>query len=303
MRKQVLYILLLISSFGFSQETTKVKAQVDTTNIRIGEQFEYKITIQETKDIIISKLDKLVGLEIISEDTIDTLKNQLIKKYILTGFDSGAYYIPQQQIFIRGKLHLTDSLLINVATVPVDTLKQKAFPIKNIQNEPYQFDDVKHYIWKVLLGLILLGILLYFIFKKKKEVTEAISVPLLAPYEDAMQRLQQLDEKLLWQNNKVKEYYSELIGIVRIYIERELKVPALESTTDELVETLQDFNDSKSITTTKKTIKKLRDLLREADLVKFAKSKPMSEDIEVSRKDAKEVIDNLKPIIEEDGLE
>ena len=117
--------------------------------------------------------------------------------------------------------------------------------------------------------------------------------------------LQQLDEKLLWQNNKVKEYYSELTGIVRIYIERELKVPALESTTDELVETLQDFNDSKSITTTKETIKKLRDLLREADLVRFAKSKPMSEDIEVSRKDAKEVIDNLKPkpIIEADGLE
>ena len=305
MKKQICYILLLISTIGFSQETQKVKAQVDTTNIRIGEQFEYKITVQEIKDIIIPKLDKLVGLEIISENTIDTLKNQLIKKYILTGFDSGAYYIPQQQIFIRGKLHLTDSLLINVATITIDTLKQRSFPIKNIKNERYRFDDAKPFIWMVVLGLILLGTLLYFIFRNKKEETEKIQVPLLAPYEDAVQKLQHLDEKLLWQNNKVKQYYSELTEIVRVYIERELKVPALESTTDELVDTLLDFNDNKSISTTKETIKKLRDLLREADLVKFAKSKPLSEGIESNRKDAQEVIDNLKPkpIIETDGLE
>ncbi len=65
--------------------------------------------------MIIPKLEKLTGLEIIEDKKIDTLKNQLIKKYILTSFDSGAYYIPQQQIFIRQRLHLTDSLLIKVA--------------------------------------------------------------------------------------------------------------------------------------------------------------------------------------------
>jgi hypothetical protein len=305
MKTRLLYIFLLISSIGFSQQTPKVVAQVDTTNIRIGEQFSYKITVQDTASVIIPKLNNLVGLEIISEAPIDTFKNQLVKKYIVTGFDSGAYYIPQQQIFIRGKLHLTDSIRINVATVPVDTLKQRAFPIKAIQNEPYQFDDAKSYVWKVLLGLIVLGILLYFILRKKKEEIEKITVPLLAPYEEAIQKLHDLDEKLLWQNNKVKEYYSELTEIVRAYIERELNVPALESTTDELVETLIDFNDSKAIVTTKETIKKLQGLLREADLVKFAKSKPLSEEIEENRKEAKEVIDDLKPkpIIEDDELE
>jgi hypothetical protein len=141
--------------------------------------------------------------------------------------------------------------------------------------------------------------------RKKKEEIEKITVPLLAPYEEAIQKLHDLDEKLLWQNNKVKEYYSELTEIVRAYIERELNVPALESTTDELVETLIDFNDSKAIVTTKETIKKLQGLLREADLVKFAKSKPLSEEIEENRKEAKEVIDDLKPkpIIEDDELE
>ena len=188
-----------------------------------------------------------------------------------------------------------------------DTIKQPMFPIKTIQQEPYQFDDFKKYVWYALLVLIVLAAILYFVFRKKKTQEEKEIIPLLPPYEEAIQKLQQLDEKLLWQNNKIKEYYSELTEIVRGYIERELKVPALESTTDELVETLIDFNSSESILTSKETIKKLKGLLQEADLVKFAKSKPMAEDIEVHRKDAENVVNNLnpKPIIEEDndGLE
>ena len=121
-----------------------------------------------------------------------------------------------------------------------------------------------------------------------------------------MFKLNELDEKLLWQNNKVKEYYSELTEIVRGYIERELKVPALEKTTDEIIEMLTDFNNAETILTTKETIKKLKDLLQEADLVKFAKSKPLALEIEEDRKDVELVIHNLKPkpiIKEDDELE
>ena len=129
---------------------------------------------------------------------------------------------------------------------------------------------------------------------------EEVLIPSLPPFEEAIQKFHELDEKLLWQNNQVKEYYSELTEIIRGFIERELKVPALESTTDELIETLTDFNDSESISTTKETIKKLRDLLREADFVKFAKSKPLSAQIEFNRKEAEEVVTELKPVQEEE---
>ncbi len=295
MKKYFVSLLLLFSFVAFAQNTPVVKAEIDTTNIRIGEQFEFKITVNDTANVIIPKLEKLTGLEIIEDKKIDTLKNQLIKKYILTSFDSGAYYIPQQQIFIRQRLHLTDSLLIKVASVKVDTTKQKMFPIKAIQSEPYQFDDFKPYLWYALIALIIIGLMLYFILRKKKEVEEEVVVPALPPFEEAIQKLHELDEKLLWQNNQIKEYYSELTEIVRGFIERELKVPALESTTDELIDILTDFNDSKAISTTKETIKKLRDLLREADLVKFAKSKPFSEQIEANRKEAEEVVTELKP--------
>ena len=301
-RKFGFLLILLLTIVSFSQKRPLVNAEIDTTNIRIGEQFNLKISVNEIKNVIIPKLDKLVGVEIVEDKKIDTLKNQLIKRYILTSFDSGAYYIPQQQIFIRQRLYLTDSLLIKVATVAVDTTKQKMFPIKANQSEPYVFDDFKKYVWYGLLALVLIGLGIYFALKKKKEAEEEVFIPALPPYEEAIQKLHQLDEKLLWQNNQIKEYYSELTEIVRGFIERELKVPALESTTDELIDTLNDFHEIASISTTKETIKKLRDLLREADLVKFAKTTPMSEEIETNRKDAEEVVNELKPkpIKEED---
>ncbi|WP_272150734.1 BatD family protein [Tenacibaculum aiptasiae] len=299
MRKKLFYIFLLISSIGFSQ-SNKVQVEVDTTNIRIGEQFQYKISVDDTENVIITKLNNLKGLEVVDTLKIDTIKNKLVQKYILTGFDSGSFYIPQQQIFIKNQAYLTDSLLINVATVAIDTTKIKKFPIKGIKGEPYQFDDFKNYIYWTIAILILIGLIIYyFVFRKKKEEQETVVVPLLPPYEEAIQKLQELDSKLLWQNNHVKKYYSELTGIVRSYIERELNIPALESTTDELIDTLKDFDETKSIETTKETIQKLKELLQESDLVKFAKSKPLSHEIEQDRKDAKDVIDNLKPKKEE----
>lgn len=299
MKKYLLSLFLVFSVVAFAQQKPIVKAEIDTTNIRIGEQFEFKITIKDTANVIIPKLENLVGVEIVEDKKIDTIKNQLIKKYILTSFDSGAYYIPQQQIFIKQRLHLTDSLLIKVATVAVDTTKQKMFPIKTIQAEPIVFDDYKKYVWYGIIALLIIGIILYFALRKKKEEKEEVLIPSIPPYEEAIQKFHELDEKLLWQNNQVKEYYSELTDIIRAFIERELKVPALESTTDELIETLTDFNDSESISTTKETIKKLRDLLREADFVKFAKSKPLSEQIEFNRKEAEEVVTELKPVKKE----
>jgi len=300
-----LFFLLFSSFFSFAQNPI-VRAEIDTTNIRIGEQFSYKISVNETQNVIIPKLH-LKGLEVIDSTKVDTVKNSLIRKYILTGFDSGAFYIPQQQIFVKNQAYLTDSLLVNVATVAIDTTKVKKFPIKSIKAEPYTFDDFKIYFYILLAALAIIGFWIYwFVIRKRKEEIEVDTYKAMPPYDEAILKLNELDEKLLWQNNKVKEYYSELTEIVRGYIERELKVPALEKTTDEVLDMLKDFKDAETIQTSEDTIKKLRDLLREADLVKFAKSKPLALEIEEDRKDAQDIVSNLKPkpIIEEnDELE
>jgi hypothetical protein len=139
------FFFFFISSLAFAQQKM-VKVEIDTTNIRIGEQFNLKNSVNETQNVIIPKL-QLKGLEIVDSTKVDTIRNSLIRKYILTGFDSGAFYIPQQQIFVKNQAYLTDSLLINIATIAVDTTKVKKFPIKSIKSEGYVFDDFKIYIY------------------------------------------------------------------------------------------------------------------------------------------------------------
>jgi len=288
-------LIFLFSMVSFSQKKPLVKAEIDTTNIRIGEQFNLKISINEIKNVIIPKLE-LKGLEVIDSKKTDTLKNSLVKKYILTGFDSGSFYIPQQQIFVKNQAFLTDSLLVNVATIAIDTSKIKKFPIKSIKSEPYVLDDFKGYIWIALVVLLLLGLLVYFIFfRKKKEVVEKVVIPLIPAYEEAIEKLQQLDEKLLWQNNKVKEYYSELTEIVRNYIGRDIEIPTFEQTSNEIIELIEAQNTKKKLGLSKETIATINSLLRNADLVKFAKSKPLSHEIEDDRKFAELIIKKIQP--------
>lgn len=297
---RLLLLFMFFTTMSFSQ---KVSIEIDTANIRIGEQFLLKISVNDTANVIFpKKLENLKNLEIVTNQKIDTFANSLIKKYLMTGFDSGAFYIPSQQIFIKNRSYLTDSVLVNVATVAVDTSQQKMFPIKAIQSEPIIFDDFKPYIIWVILVLILIAGLGYYLITRKKIVSPDEEItPIAPPYDEAIEKLHELDNKLLWQNNEVKKYYSELTEIIRIYIEKELKIPALEITTFELVKKLSSSNTSNAVNTPKQTIKKLNALFNEADLVKFAKSKPLSHEIENDRKNAEDVINELKPrpLIEE----
>ena len=89
MKKQIVYILFLIGFIGFAQKPVSLK--VDTTSIRIGEQFNLKISINETQNVILPKLE-IKGLEVIDSTKIDTVNDFLVRKYILTGFDSGGYW-------------------------------------------------------------------------------------------------------------------------------------------------------------------------------------------------------------------
>ena len=295
MKLKTLFFLLLVSTLTYSQ---KVSVAIDTTNIRIGEQFLFKIVIKDTANVIFpEKLENLNKLEVVKDIKIDTFKNSLIKKYLMTGFDSGAFYIPTQQIFIKNRAYLSDAVLINVATVSVDTTKQKMFPIKTIQPEPLVYDDFKPYLIWVFLALLLIGLLIYYFkTRKKPEIKEIDTVNTLPPFEEALEKLQELDNKLLWQNNEIKKYYSELTEIIRVFIEKELEIPALEITTFELVSLLSDYNTPKNINITKETVRKLDALLQEADLVKFAKSTPLSHEIEEDRRVAEKVLNDLKPI-------
>jgi hypothetical protein len=287
----LLFAIFLANS---TQAVSQVTSRVDTTRIRIGEQFHYEIEVAETQDVRFPKfeLDSLNRVGVVSSK-VDSLKNRLIVKYTLTSFDSGQYVLPGQEVFVRDKRYLTDPVIVDVGTVPVDTIKQPMHHIKTIKSEPYLFSDYLNYFWGLIVALIIIGAILYYVLRDKPKHEEYVER--IPPFQMAKQRLQELDSKKLVEQNRIKLYYVELTDIVRTFIEREMNIPALESTSEELIETITDFNTSSKLNIPSETLDKLRRLLREADLVKFAKMKPLLNEIELHRQDAETVIDVMHP--------
>jgi len=297
---------LFINGFAFSQ----VNVKADTTRIRIGEQIQYELETENTPNVIFPKLqlDSLGKVEVLHDLPIDTLKNRLYKKYILTSFDSGAYRIPAQEVFINNRRIYTDSLLINVGTVAVDTTKQKLFPIKPIFKAPSKnWKDYLHYLWWLFGLLILVAIVWWFVFHRRKVIKKKAGI-LLSPIEEALSHIKALDQKQLLEQQKIKEYYVELTEIVREYIGKDVKIPTFEVTTDELITLLEIHNKSNKIGIDKERITQLHQFLQQADLVKFAKSKPELLEIQENRKSAEIIINDIqsvvhKPILDEFGNE
>lgn len=287
-----LYVIALLFTVSI---TGQVTVKTDTTKIRIGEQIQLKYLVNNQANVKFPKLalDSLKKMEVVKSFKVDTVENQLIKRYLLTSFDSGKYELPEQLININGKKHRTKSITFDVSTVTVDTTKQKLFPIKAIQHQKFILKDYAKNYWYLLLLLPILFFTVWWFFIRKKE-TENERVAKIPPFEMAVLQLKELDKKLLWQNNKTKKYYTELTDILRFYIEKEFKVPALESTTNELINVLKKFNNEKGLDISNKTIIRLKDLLKEADLVKFAKSKPFADEINLHRKYADSILEGLK---------
>ncbi len=298
MKKTIyIHIALLFGFFGFSQ---KITTSIDSSQIKIGSQFNLTLKASvNAKDKVVFPEGKFFGaLEILASYPIDTIKNnsqfELIKKYGLTQFDSGKYLIPRLLVKINNKEFRTDSLSIVVNSVKVDTTKQQMYDIKNIiatEEEP----GSEWWKWLVLLLLIIAsGFGSYFIIKKIQKRDETSDEFFASPIEKAIAYLQNLDKKQLLQKGEVKEYYSEMTDIARTYIEESVKVPAMESTSSELITALKKAISEKKMFINRAELDQFKAVLENADLVKFAKSKPLQFEIE---KD-KGIIDKFLIIID-----
>ncbi|WP_293891998.1 hypothetical protein [Flavobacterium sp.] len=286
MKFKLYIVFCLLSTSLFAQ---KVTTSVNVTKNKIGAEF--KLTLKTEVDTL-SKVKfpfaKNFGvLEVIHSYKIDTVRNgaryELIKKYGLTQFDSGKYVIPRISVLINGKPVFSDSIKVEVNDVKVDTLKQKMYDIKDIA----QAESPLGTWWIYLLILLAIGIAGYFIYlfiKKRQNKPKVEAIVFKSPIEKATTLLQQLETKELWQKGEIKHYYSELTDIARNYIEEEIHIPAMESTTSELIEGLRKAAKQKKLKLSNETVENLEKVLMQADLVKFAKVKPLDYEIEEDKK-------------------
>ena len=306
------YILSILFTTTFFAQQNQVETKIDKKINKIGAQFNLtlKTTVDTLSTVVFPNAKSFGSLEVIRNYVIDTVKKdakyELIKRYGLTQFDSGHYVIPKMVVMIDKKPYYSDSIAIKVQDVLVDTLKQKMYDIKPIS----QAGNTSSNWWKYLLGFLLLigiGALIYYLFKKyqKKKSEELV---FKTPIEKAIGMLKILETKQLWQKGEIKNYYSELTDIARNYIEEVIEIPAKESTTSELIASMKKAVNSKKLTFTKQSFSNLENVLKQADLVKFAKVEPSQNQIEEDYKRIEKSIISIHQSIptevveEEDGV-
>lgn len=290
MKKKLLLLIIILCFFrSFSQ----VRAYTDTNVIKIAEQFNFFIEIEsgyEDKINFFIPKDTVNKFEIISFK-IDTIKDEKIK-YIeairLTGFTQGSFYLEPIEIKINEDSYFTNRIPVVVDGVQVDTTKP-FFDIRKIIEIPYTLFEILQFLFCVIIILLILYALYFFLFIRKKDKKDKIHIKkeIIPPYVLAKKNIQLLKQKKLLENEKYKDFYTELTDILRAYLEGEFGIDAMEYTTNQIIKEIKD-----NISLERKMIEDLRKMLENADLVKFAKSVPIISD-------AKEDIDFVDFFIEE----
>ncbi|MFC2682344.1 MAG: BatD family protein [Capnocytophaga leadbetteri] len=301
MKRLLYYTFLLAFPMIYAQE---VKVETNTKNIKIGEQIQYKVSVETPADTPVSfpEGQTFAPLEMVKTRAVDTLRDggkyRLVKEYYLTQFDEGKYTIPSQKIRINNKDYFTDSLLVEVHTVAIDTLKQSLYDIKPIQEVKKPFTSYG-WILTIIAAVLLLLIVafVYFVFIRKKKFPFLQIQKKLPPFDRAIQDLKELQNSKYLIQSQHKEYYTRLTDIVKAYLEEEVHILAKESTTDELLTKINLLQEKGKLNLNQETITNLKRVLQTADLVKFAKNKPSDDNAEYDRETIENVVIKTKEAI------
>jgi len=286
--KQFLSIsLLILSGFAGFAQNTLVKAELDSQQILIGDQINLDLTVEFTHETPIAWpafTDTITGqLEIVQSSIPDTSKKEtgetvIHQRLVITSFDTGFIILPPIDFIFNSdssQMLSTEAQLIFVSDIPVE-MEADIKEIKEPYDVPFNWKKWLIYglIILVVLGLIIAAILL--IRKRQRKPVEVLArpKPKRPAHEIALEKLEELRHKKLWQNEQTKQFYIELSDITREYIEFRFDVLALEMTTDETIWALKrDGMEELQIAPLKK-------LLQMADLAKFAKYKPVANENE-----------------------
>ena len=274
---------------SFSQDSVAVVLKDST--IRIGEQTQiqfqfYYNTIDSlevewpefdnylTNDIEISDRSEVKTTPLDSTSDYNFLKQQIL---LITSFDPNKHQIPAFEFTHQDSTYLSNELNFLVNTVEVDTTKGLT-DIKPIYEVDYpvteQIADFSkdNWYWFLIIALIIIIIIL-FIKYKNRPVEEKPKPKIIIPaHIKALAVLNELKKNNAWESDNKKQYYSKLTDAVRLYLEDRYKIQALEKTTREIINELKYTNisvDDKYF---------LKEILRQADFVKFAKFTPSNDD-------------------------
>lgn len=275
-----LLLFLFLPALAAAQDV-RVQAEVDSTTFQIGEWIHTRLEVSAPKD---AKLqfpqsdDDIENGDFVSIDNEEMEAgdvSQLVRReMIMTVFDTGRIAVT---VLVRYRLPgdttsyvaRSNTLTFTIGTVALDT----SITFKDIR-------DVMHVsltVWDYLLiiGIIAaVALLAWYFYKrwKRRPVVEAEELPEpepeIPPHVEALAAIDRLEKDAPWRHGEHKGAQSRLSEILRHYIERRYRFPALEQTTGEIM------RDSVRHGVERDLLVELEQTLRVADLAKFARFEP-----------------------------
>lgn len=271
MRAGAVFLLLwFVSRVGYAADVT---ATLTPQTAHVGDTLHLDLRLNGAGGRAV--LFPRVGNDTIAVLKVDSSKlaSQSWMGYTLAIYDTGSFALGHLPVVVgRGVVAETlyaQPVSVTIQTVVMDSAKSVR-PLKPYREHPFQLRELLEWWWvAVLLAAAALGWWIWrkYFSRRAREEADA-AVPLLPPHDEAIRNLIALKGKSYPVRGMLKEFFSEYSVVMRRYLERRYEFPALESTTFDLARELEDTRFPQVLT------ERLLPVLREADLVKFAKHVP-----------------------------
>jgi hypothetical protein len=298
---KIYFVLSILLTLKLYAQSVSVLASVDSSDYLVGDFITYTLEVRAEKNIQITTpfiRDSLKKVEVIKELEPFSKEENNIKAttfgFILSYYDSASITIPPIAIRYKtpgdsqGKIILSNPVTFNVHKVKV----QQQAEIKDVK-KPIKIPlDWKLILLISIIVLILLALaIIYYRRYKKKKAEQPVKKHIIRipAHVRALNALNNLEGEQLWQKGKIKEYHSNITGIIRGYFEERFNLRALELTTAEQMQQLRKVSAAENILET------TNQFLSNADLVKFAKFNPLPSVNDEMMKQAKDIVTKTIP--------
>ncbi len=273
-----------------------VEATLDKAEATVGELIAYRLTVEHAESLTIPTPRPTVpsGVRLTSTAAPHVVEAEpgalrTTFRYALAAYQTGNYLLPPTAVTLvdpsgESTVIRTDTLFFSVRSVleaGADTTD-----IRDVK-PPVQAGWVPPPWGLGVAGLIVAGGLVTLILRLRRGRPARLTPP-PPPEELARERIRRLRGVVPTDFVALKRYYSAVSFLLRDYIETKLCVPALESTTSEILGRLRESDGSPA------WLETLRCVLGEADLVKFAKHQPTTEEAHRALDSAELVVEIIR---------
>jgi len=193
--------------------------------------------------------------------------------FVLAVYDTGEYTLGQLPV-ILGSVTDAETLFTPLLSVVIESVlpdsAQAPLPLKPYREHPFQWRELLAWWWipAAAAAVLLAAWFWRWRMRRRRRIEKGYVEPLLPPEDEAIRSLILLRDQKYPARGMLKEFFSDFSHIMRRYLERRYEFSALEMTTYELERQLESdvFPASWRV--------RMLPVLREADLVKFAKHLP-----------------------------